>query len=611
MEPSNSSRLPIKNKCVLSLYRTLLRCSPRNPIAPTLRLIISTFVIAFAGSTIHLQANETIVVALEGRHAPGLAPDECIVFWDTARGINNQGQVAFSGSIFKKGNPTLGIAANRAIWTGQPNNLALLVRSGSPAPGFENAVIDDLLGSSTGGRFSFNDQGEIAFLASVTGPGIADGQKALFAGTPGKLRLIAKDGDPAVGIEEANSQIKFEFHPAFGLSSHTRRAIGPNGEIAWTAAIVGPHVAPPLTHGVWQSKGGSIQLLSKESGVPISGHLTNLSITPLGEIIFINANPFADQIASRFYRWDGTALIRTLSNGQMIGEEGLTITDFGRLYGSRDGRIQLSISTRRDDEDPARQSLWTWKQGILQPIHISPTVVVPDLLESVSPSLISDPASGFVAYRTCSKNPESLRASCTRVLHLHSESQSRIIAYPGMAFPGGPEGATILFDGVKGLLERAVIANENGLIISHLGMQHPDGTTTQAIYQIGEDAYLPLISQGDSISIEPEKTSTTTLFTVHANSSTDAGLRSLNDRNELLLDVHTSESPKALVVLRIKDRPDLTIDRKEDGIEIHWTGDGVLEESPDILGPWTPVTNQAPLQTISTTRPSRFYRVTR
>jgi hypothetical protein len=97
--------------------------------------------------------------------------------------LNDLGHVAFRGDLV---GDSVGPSNNTAFWYGQPDQLRLLAREGSPAPG----GID--FGDMSGFDYPvLSRNGQVAFMTDISGGG-----RALFAGAADELRLIAKTGDP-------------------------------------------------------------------------------------------------------------------------------------------------------------------------------------------------------------------------------------------------------------------------------------------------------------------------------------------------------------------------------------------------------------------------------
>jgi hypothetical protein len=88
-------------------------------------------------------------------------------------------------------------------------------------------------------------------------------------------------------------------------------------------------------------------------------------------------------------------------------------------------------------------------------------------------------------------------------------------------------------------------------------------------------------------------------------------MRSINNRNELVLAVNTMENPKALAVLSLGDVADgpLKLTWVGDSLEFAWDGEGLLERAATLDGPWSPAVNQDLSQVIEVDGETQFYRI--
>ena len=130
------------------------------------------------------------MVAREGSHAPGTA--EGVNFFNLLPGamLNGAGRTAFAASLVGPGvNPT----NNRGVWSEGSASLALVARTGSPAPGTAPGVtfVSIFPGPVTNGA------GQIAFTAWLIGEGV-DGSNHFGVWAEdrtGTLTLIIRAGD--------------------------------------------------------------------------------------------------------------------------------------------------------------------------------------------------------------------------------------------------------------------------------------------------------------------------------------------------------------------------------------------------------------------------------
>lgn len=124
------------------------------------------------------------VLAATGTVASGFG-DETLFTTIVSSATNPYGQ-----TVFHAGTEDVG-----GIWVGNAAQLTRVVKWGDPAPGYPAGTTQDLFWRPT-----INDSGMIAFTGNVKGPGVDTFfDSAIFAGTPGDLQVVVKDGDPAPG----------------------------------------------------------------------------------------------------------------------------------------------------------------------------------------------------------------------------------------------------------------------------------------------------------------------------------------------------------------------------------------------------------------------------
>src|SRR5690606_35739829 len=152
--------------------------------------------------------------------------------------INNAGQVVFSWKTIVP-NP----AFDTGIWVYTPGQgLTQIMRKGHQVPGHPGLVYGDPQGYT--GNFSYamsaviGGGGHVCFVARLQGSGVhAGNDTALFAGRPGAIEMIAREGDLS-GINE----------PAFGdfFESDVNYWINEHGDVAFMANRV------DTGEGVWR-----------------------------------------------------------------------------------------------------------------------------------------------------------------------------------------------------------------------------------------------------------------------------------------------------------------------------------------------------------------------
>jgi hypothetical protein len=129
------------------------------------------------------------LLARKGDPAPGGPAGSTLNLSFTAAPLNRAGQAAFRAGLVGGGVTT---ANDTAIWTGTPGSLQMVAREGDPAPGTPAGVTFGDLGTSL---TALNGSGQVAFRALLAGPGVdTSNDRGIFAGPPGALQLIAREG---------------------------------------------------------------------------------------------------------------------------------------------------------------------------------------------------------------------------------------------------------------------------------------------------------------------------------------------------------------------------------------------------------------------------------
>lgn len=248
----------------------------------------------------------TVSIAVRrGQVAPGAEPRvfgtpfSNSSFYITGPSVNTQGQFAFASTLEGAGITT----AENGVWTGTLQNLHLIVRTGDVAPapvaGAEFEAIEsvpqlnelgkvvfqarlnaggtsiwvknseslslvakigdpaaDLPAGHTYGflyhsRPTINDVGMVAFTGTIQGPSVESGYDGvLWAGEPGDLHVVARDGEAAVG-GGPNARWR---HIANGVA-----VLNNAGDVGFVACACGDDVR----YGIWLVRAdGSSRLIA-------------------------------------------------------------------------------------------------------------------------------------------------------------------------------------------------------------------------------------------------------------------------------------------------------------------------------------------------------------
>jgi len=149
--------------------------------------------------------------------------------------INASGQVAFFTIVSGTG---VTLANDRVLWVTTPSQVEAAVREGAAAPGTPDGVNFATLEPFV----AINGPGQIAFTATLTGTGVTGANdRGLWAGLPGQLSLVAREGD-VVDLDPGEGELlktisTFTFANGHGSTQFESAGAAFNdaGQIAWQA----------------------------------------------------------------------------------------------------------------------------------------------------------------------------------------------------------------------------------------------------------------------------------------------------------------------------------------------------------------------------------------
>lgn len=172
------------------------------------------------------------LLARRGFSAPGTGNGpQFDVFGDPV--INNAGVVCFASTLQGSGATSL---SSNGIWAGTPGSLSLVVRAGQAAPGLASGVNFLSFGPPV-----LNDSGQVAFVATLIGPGIGTlNNSAVYAGATGVLKLIAQTSGQAPGLQTGTRFDVFR-----------KVLIDANGRVAIFAKLQAAGVTAGFESGIW------------------------------------------------------------------------------------------------------------------------------------------------------------------------------------------------------------------------------------------------------------------------------------------------------------------------------------------------------------------------
>jgi hypothetical protein len=187
-----------------------------------------------------------VTIAKNGLPAPGTEPGTVFSHvFPNDHAINNLGQVAYLVEL-----QAAGAKKQSAVYVGDIGaEPRLVARSGDPLPGASDGTLIRNPESP-----SLNDRGQVAFAVELHTPGVVDwtDRRAIFAGAPGELHVVARDGDSAPGTSDG-----------VNLGETIDPVINNNGVVAFRTRLVGPGVDSSNDQAYYLGKPGELKLVAR------------------------------------------------------------------------------------------------------------------------------------------------------------------------------------------------------------------------------------------------------------------------------------------------------------------------------------------------------------
>ncbi len=175
--------------------------------------------------------------------------------------INADGQVAFSVSFINNG---VFEADNRGIWVENSGVFRLVARSGDTAPSTETGSVYNNIFNPL-----INDAGQVAFLSSLSGPGIDfTNDFGIWSEGTGTSSLVAREGDAIPGSATNETYFRLETVPSFGLS----------GQTSFVGRLFDPVLGQANINGLWLEEAGAVTQLAR-AGDTVSGRGIDYTFT--------------------------------------------------------------------------------------------------------------------------------------------------------------------------------------------------------------------------------------------------------------------------------------------------------------------------------------------
>jgi hypothetical protein len=193
-------------------------------------------------------AGGVALLARSGDPAPGTAAGVSYVLFSSPV-INSTGRVAFSATARAGTSGT----APRGVWVGTPGNVALLARVGNAAPSTPAGVTFSVINSSP----RLNAAGQTLFQGILSGSGVtASNDSGIWKGVPGAVAKVYREGDPAPGAGAGT---------LFGEAFNGGESINDRGEVVFVNELTGPNVTTANDRSIWfVDAAGNFTLVARE-----------------------------------------------------------------------------------------------------------------------------------------------------------------------------------------------------------------------------------------------------------------------------------------------------------------------------------------------------------
>lgn len=240
---------------------------------------IATLMLISCSTT--LAANDVTIEkrALTGDQVPGAAPGVQFSTF-TWPSINAAGEVAFKSQL---AGPGVDATNNQGVYSGLAGSIDEIARTGNPVPGAGPGVV---FGSITATPV-INHLGNSSFVAGLAGAGITTTNNAgIFAGSPGSLSLIMRNGVSAPGIGGGVTI------GTFGNPTNGNPAFNINNRSAFIADLSGPNVNSTNQRAIYTDASGPLTLVARQ-GNPAPGAGVGVEFDQVGSPVINSAGHVA------------------------------------------------------------------------------------------------------------------------------------------------------------------------------------------------------------------------------------------------------------------------------------------------------------------------------
>ena len=145
------------------------------------------------------------------------------------------------------------------IWSGTPGDFNLVGLTGTPGPGTASGTNYSEFGPVTAGVGSpaIANNNDVIFNATLKGPTVTTpNATGIWAGRPGSVALVARQGDPAPGLLGVTFSVPFQ--QGYDL------AVNSSDQVAFDTSLTGPSVATANDGSLWVGSPGNLAFIAPE-----------------------------------------------------------------------------------------------------------------------------------------------------------------------------------------------------------------------------------------------------------------------------------------------------------------------------------------------------------
>jgi formylglycine-generating enzyme required for sulfatase activity len=305
------------------------------------------------------------LVAMRGTSVPNAAATS-FFYVEPPTGVNGLGDTVFSGYVT---GPGITSKNDSAIWIAGANDLFAAVHEGDSAPTDPGVMFSDLGDCNC----DFNDRRQIAFQATLTGPGVtSNNSTGIYVVDGSTIRKVARWGDPS---PRPNTFFGGDIGDV---------TINASGEVAFSGVIDSPLGSDDA---IWSEGLGGMHIVAKEHdqapGMPVGTGFELLGsgasehvINAAGQVAFI-ANFTGQGFGTGIWAEDRQGQLHLIAHQNALIE--VAPGDFRRVQelrfyghsGSQDGRI-------RDFNDLGQVAFQAYFDDGTYGVFVSNEVAVPE-----------------------------------------------------------------------------------------------------------------------------------------------------------------------------------------------------------------------------------------